>query len=92
MDKNWIDQAICQGDDVNLFFDLYEENVEIREEIDSLCSICPIARLCFANGVAQKAWGVWGGVYLENGKISKEFNNHKTKDDWAETWKNLTID
>ncbi len=35
---------------------------------------------------------VWGGVYLEDGKVSREFNNHKTKADWADTWQVLTMD
>lgn len=91
-DDKWKEEAICQGDDVNLFFDKYEEDVETRKEVDSLCSICPMARTCFAVGVSQKAVGVWGGVYLDRGKISREFNNHKTKEDWAETWQHLTTD
>jgi hypothetical protein len=53
---------------------------------------CPLARKCFANGVSGKEWGVWAGVYLEDGKISREFNNHKTKADWADTWQILTTD
>jgi hypothetical protein len=43
-------------------------------------------------GVSQKEWGVWGGVYLEGGKISREFNRHKTKAKWGETWKYLTME
>jgi len=89
---NWKDQARCLNYDTNLFFDKYEEDENLRIAIDNLCSGCPVARLCFATGVSQKGWGVWGGVYLENGKISREFNNHRTKADWAETWKNLTND
>ena len=49
-------------------------------------------RQCFAAGVGNKEYGVWGGVYLEKGKVSREFNRHKTKADWAETWQNLTMD
>lgn len=90
--ENWKDEGLCVGDDVNLFFDKYEEDVEVRKETDSLCSICPMARTCFAVGVSQKAVGVWGGVYLDRGKVSREFNKHKTKQDWANTWQNLTID
>jgi hypothetical protein len=92
MDNKWELEAICDGDEVNLFFDDYEENIEIRKEIDALCGICPVARQCFAAAISQKDWGVRGGVYLEKGKISKEFNSHKSKQDWAETWQNLTID
>jgi hypothetical protein len=90
--KKWIDEAICKGDEVNQFFDDYEEDLELRKDIDSLCAMCPVARECFAFGISQKSWGVHGGVYLETGKVSREFNRHKSKDDWAKTWQNLTID
>lgn len=93
MDKNaWKDRSACKNYDVNLFFDKYEEDAELRSQIDSICSGCPVARQCFAVGISQKEYGVWGGVYLENGKISREFNKHKTKQSWAETWKYLTMD
>ncbi len=90
--ENWKDEAICKGDDVELFFEKYEEDVEVRKEIDSLCSICPVARTCFATGISQKAYGVWGGIYLEKGKISREYNKHKTKEDWGKTWLDLTTE
>lgn len=48
--------------------------------------------MCFANGVSGKEWGVWGGVYLEGGEISREFNKHKNKKDWSETWQSLTME
>jgi hypothetical protein len=51
-----------------------------------------MATQCFAVGVSQKEWGVWGGIYIENGKISREFNRHRSKADWAETWQYLTMD
>jgi hypothetical protein len=54
--------------------------------------MCPVAKICFAVGVSSKEYGVWGGVYLDAGKISREFNRHKTKADWANTWQNLTIE
>lgn len=93
MNKNeWKDNASCQGLDVNLFFDTYEEKPEVRPEIDKLCAECPMAKQCFAVGISQKEWGVWGGVYIENGKISREFNRHRSKEQWAETWQSLVIE
>ena len=89
---SWKDDADCLNYDTNLFFDRYEEDESIRPAIDGLCAECPLARHCFAVGVSQKAWGVWGGIYLENGKISREFNRHRTKQQWAEKWQNLTMD
>lgn len=93
MDKHrWKQKAACLDYDVNLFFDKYEENENLRPAIDKLCGRCPVARQCFAVGVSQKEWGVWGGIYLENGKISREFNKHRTKQDWAVKWQDLTTD
>lgn len=91
-DKNWRDSAKCIDWDTNLFFDKYEEDIELRKDVDDFCSTCPVMRQCFAVGVSTKQVGVWGGVYLDKGKISREFNRHKTKEDWANTWSDLTID
>lgn len=90
--QRWKEAASCKDYDWNLFFDKYEEDVLLRGAIDQLCSTCPVARQCFAVGVSQKEWGVWGGVYLEGGKISREFNRHRNKAKWGETWKYLTMD
>ena len=87
----WKDDASCLGYDTNLFFDKYEEDEQLRPAIDKVCLSCPVMKECFAVGVSQKEWGVWGGVYMENGKISREFNKHKTKDMWATIWQALTI-
>lgn len=93
MDKNaWKDEASCLNYDVNVFFDKYEESESFRPAVDKICSDCPVAKMCFAVGISQKEYGVWGGVYLEKGKISREFGRHKSKKDWAETWKYLTMD
>lgn len=80
--KEWVEQAKCIGMETNLFFDKYEEDSDLRKAVDALCSKCPVQRECMATGVARSEWGVWGGVYFEKGKISKEFNNHKNNDDW----------
>lgn len=93
MDKNaWKDQGSCVSYDVNLFFDKYEESEKLRPAVESICAACPVARMCFAVGISQKEYGIWGGVYLEKGKVSREFGRHRSKSDWAETWKNLTTD
>lgn len=89
---DWKDEALCKGYDTNLFFDKYEEDENLRPAIDKLCSECPVARQCFAVGISQKETGVWGGVYLDRGSISREFNKHRKKPQWAETWKYLTMD
>jgi hypothetical protein len=45
-----------------------------------------------AYGVSNQEWGVWGGVYLESGKISREHNSHKDNDSWFKIWSNATMD
>lgn len=88
----WKQRAACRDYDTNLFFDTYEEKESIRPAIDAVCAACPVVRQCFAVGITNKEWGVWGGVFLEKGKISREFNKHRDKKAWGEKWKNLTMD
>jgi hypothetical protein len=88
----WKDSAVCLDYDTNLFFEKYEDDELLRPAIDALCSSCPVRKECFSVGISGKEWGVWGGVYLENGEISKEFASHKTKNDWGMTWQSLTME
>jgi hypothetical protein len=88
----WKQSAVCADYDTNLFFEKYEDDTLLRPAIDKLCSECPVRKECFAVGVSQKEWGIWGGIYIENGQISREFNNHRTKQSWGDTWKNLVMD
>ena len=92
MQQLWKDQSSCLDIDTNVFFDKYEEDISSRPIVDSLCISCPVANKCFAVGVSGKEWGVWGGIYLADGLVSKEFNNHKTKNDWGNIWKALTTE
>jgi hypothetical protein len=88
----WKDEASCLNLETNLYFEEYEDNVDLRNGIDSICMQCPVRKTCFANGISGKEWGVWGGVYLEGGEISREFNRHKSKSDWSNTWQALTME
>jgi hypothetical protein len=88
----WKDEAKCLGMDTNLFFDKYEEDHSIARAIDKLCQSCPVNKTCFAVAVSSKEWGVHGGVYLKEGNIDKEFNSHKSKQDWYDIWESLTMD
>jgi hypothetical protein len=88
----WKEDAPCLDLDTDIFFDKYEEVIDTRYMVDALCNGCPVARECLAVAVSNKEWGVWGGVYFEDGKISREFNSHKTKADWADTWQKLTTE
>jgi hypothetical protein len=88
----WKDASACLGIETNTFFDKYEDDIKSRTLVDALCSSCPVANKCFAVGISGKEWGVWGGIYLEGGEISKEFNSHKSKKEWGEIWKVLTTE
>jgi hypothetical protein len=88
----WKDNASCLDYDTIVFFDKYEEDEPLRPAVDLICSNCPVRKECFSVGISGKEWGVWGGVYLENGEISKEFSSHKTKTDWGITWQSLTME
>jgi hypothetical protein len=90
--SSWRDEAKCLDMDTNLFFDRYEDDRSFSASVDRLCRSCPVNNQCFAVGVSNKEWGVWGGVYLRDGTIDKEFNAHKTKQDWFETWQSLTME
>ena len=87
----WKVKASCYKYDTNIFFEKYENDLMLRPAIDKLCSECPVMKECFSVGITQKEWGVWGGIYLEQGEISREFNNHKTKPIWANIWQTLTM-
>jgi len=88
----WKDKAECLDYDTNIFFDKYEEYESLRPAVDKLCLRCPVSKTCFAVGVSSKEYGVWGGIYLEGGDISKEFNSHKSQEDWSNIWQNITMD
>lgn len=90
--RKWKDKAKCLGLDTNLFFDKYEEDQHLARSVDKICQSCPVNQECFATGISGKEWGLWGGVYLKDGKIDKEFNIHKTKEDWFKTWESLTME
>lgn len=101
----WADDSACLGKDTEIFFSLYENfgiderletvqepDPEYRSDVDGFCQLCPVQSQCLATGVSKKESGVWGGVYLDNGKISKEFNSHKTKADWFTVWQSAVME
>ena len=94
--SNWREQGLCARLDTEEFFEKYETSVKgdtlDAHETDAFCQSCPVNQTCLATGVSGKEWGVWGGVYLKDGKIDKEFNSHKTKQDWFDTWSSLMME
>lgn len=81
-DFSWEDLALCQGMDVNLFYEKYEADQSIANSIDQACLTCPVISICYDAGVKNNEYGVWGGVYLNSGSIDKARNIHKTDEIW----------
>lgn len=81
-DFEWKDIAICRGMDTNLFFDLYESDINIAKNIDEMCANCPVSKICYETGTSSNEYGVWGGIYLNSGSIDKARNVHKTQEAW----------
>ena len=77
-------EAACEGFDTNFFFEDYEDNDQIAMLVDNLCMGCPMIQECLTLGIENDSWGVFGGYYLVDGKISRSMNRHKTKKDWQD--------
>lgn len=92
----WSTKANCLGRPTNHFFDIYEASVEsdakFAKDIDELCLTCKAQAQCLAFAATHREWGVWGGVYFEDGKISKYYNKHKSNENWFNVWTNATLD
>ncbi len=78
----WYQLAACSGADINLFYDTYEMDNQIALQVDQMCLHCPVIKQCYNEGTTNKEKGVWGGIYLDLGRIDKENNNHKTQEIW----------
>ncbi len=82
----WQQISLCKDleltPDTDIFFDRYEQDIQIAKAVDSMCFGCPVMSECLRAGIDGGESGVWGGVYLENGKVSQLRNQHKTKNDW----------
>ncbi len=79
----WQDLALCPGQPVWRFYEGYETNARTAKLTDQMCLSCPVRKQCLQTGIENGLWGVWGGVFLENGKMSEAKNAHKTEDVWA---------
>jgi hypothetical protein len=68
-------------------FDSYENDsapYPLRKAVDQLCLSCPVQDICLNAGRMGRETGVYGGVYLVNGKQDRTRNEHKTKDVWQQ--------
>lgn len=91
----WWHLALCQGmnDPVpgaephqhdDYFFEVYEDDPEVAKVMDDICKSCPVRLMCLRDGIENKETGLWGGIYLNNGRPDLNRNAHKTPEDWEE--------
>lgn len=76
----WEQLAACSNLDTNLFFDKYESNKIIAEQIDNVCLSCTVLKECYFEALKNKDTGVRAGIYFVNGDPDKNKNSHKTQE------------
>lgn len=86
-DFHWMQLGSCYQFGVtspedDYWFDQYEKSEEVAKNVDDMCLTCPVIKFCAEYGNEQKLDGVWGGVYLQNGKVAAPKNRHKTEKTW----------
>ena len=79
----WYQFAACSNMDTNWFYDTYETDVHVAKQVDIICIHCPVAHDCLKEGINGREFGVWGGVYLNLGRVDKSANSHKTYETWS---------
>ena len=72
-DNRWMDKAHCANNNVSTgtFFEKYEKgNDRVKMKTIAMCeSLCPVKDECLDYGRKTKSVGLFGGEYLENGRI-----------------------
>jgi Transcription factor WhiB len=83
-DLRWYHLSACKNMNINWFYDDYESDKILAQTIDQVCLNCPVVKNCYSEGVAKSEKGVWGGIYMDLGRVDKLNNSHKTKDIWTQ--------
>lgn len=78
----WYHLGVCRGMPTNYFYDDYETDPVFAKTMDAICLSCPVRNMCLREGVDNNEYGLWGGIFLNNGKPDKSRNAHKTEDIW----------
>lgn len=68
----WMEEALCSSMPVNFFFDDYLNDDDIAIKVNELCKSCPVQVECLNFGLDTKSTGIWGGRWLQGGKIIKQ--------------------
>lgn len=68
--EEWKQFANCKGEDLNDFFDNYEESNEVQLKVDRICASCVVRNECLEWALENKMeGGVFGRKYLQaNGR------------------------
>jgi hypothetical protein len=81
-DLKWYHLAACTNMNINWFYDDYENDKVIAKTADEVCLSCPVIKQCYKEGVANKEFGVRGGIFMDLGRIDKKNNIHKSEETW----------
>lgn len=81
-DLKWYHLSACINMSINWFYDDYENDKVIAKTVDEVCLNCPVIKQCYKEGVEMKEFGVRGGIFMDLGRIDKQNNSHKIKEDW----------
>ena len=76
-DLQWYHLSACRNMPINWFYDDYENDKELAKQVDQICMHCPVIKQCYSEGVENKEKGVWGGIYMDLGRLDKQCNEHK---------------
>jgi hypothetical protein len=87
---SWHQLAFCKGMELNLFYEIYEDDVEIAKAMDDVCLSCPVMKECLMDAYDNKDSGLRGAIYLNNGKPDKMRNAHKTEETWKKIQEKLS--
>lgn len=66
---SWMENASCKETDPEDFFDNYLESEEVAIKVHSICKSCRVKKQCLNYGIQMRCMGIWGGKWLQNGKI-----------------------
>ncbi len=83
-DLNWYHLSLCRDMETNWFYDDYERDPVLAAVMDDICLACPVRKFCLMEGLDNKEYGLWGGIFLDNGNVDKVRNEHKTEDVWSQ--------
>lgn len=76
MITDWMKFGSCVGSpDPERYFDKYLKNPTVALQVQKMCVDCPVRTECFNYGVTSKSTGVWGGLWLQTGKVIKKLDS-----------------